>query len=182
MGVHMEILFIILTAIYLVIEILYCIISSKKDKNKEKKTLQSLYKLMEVRVLNRTLQNRISSGQAAEYEYQQWFVRVECVDAKPWLACMFALDEPITIGRSMENKISIRDDLLSRTHCKIVAQNGVMYLQDMGTTNGTKIKRGIFRKIVLMPNNVVELRDGDVLHIGHFRLKLRLYYGNQMRI
>lgn len=176
----MMVLFIALTAIYAAIELAICEIHLQRKRRREKMTLQSLYKLMEVRVLNRTLQNRISSEQAAGYEYQQLFIRIEFLDTKPWLANLFAMDECVTIGRSRENKISIRDDLLSRMHCKIMAQNNVLYLQDMGTTNGTKMRRGILRKVVLMPNDIVELRSGDVIYIGHYRMKISIYYGNEI--
>lgn len=172
--------FIVLTAVYLIVELIYFLVYRKRKKHREKMTIQSLYKLMEVRVLNRTLQNRISSEQAAEYEYQQFFVRVECLDAKPWMACLFAMDECVTIGRSMENKVSVRDDLLSRMHCKLMVQNHTLYLQDMGTTNGTGIKRGILRKVMLQPHSLAEIQSGDVIYIGHYRMKIRFYYGYQI--
>ena len=93
--------FIVLTTVYLIVELIYFLVYRQRKKHREKMTIQSLYKLMEVRVLNRTLQNRISSEQAAEYEYQQFFVRLEFLDAKPWMACLFAMDECVTIGRNM---------------------------------------------------------------------------------
>ena len=175
-------LLIILSALYLVVELILFIVHRKRKKSRETQTLQSLYKLMELRVLNRTLQNRISSEWAAAEEYRQLFIRIELLDTKPWMACLFAMDECVTIGRSRENKICIRDDSLSRMHCKILMQNNTLYLQDMDTTNGTKIKRGWFRKVTLQPGNVVELHKGDIIYAGHYRMKIATYYGHQVSV
>lgn len=59
---------------------------------------------------------------------------------RPLLMCLFSLDECVAIGRSRENKICIRDDLLSRLHCKISLEGGCLVLQDMMTANGTRIR------------------------------------------
>lgn len=173
------ILFIILTAIYVEIILIFLLICLKNNRRRERLTLQSLYKLMEGRVLNRTLQNPISTQQAVAYEYQQLYLRVEFPDTKPWMAYLFSLEDCVTVGRSRENKISIQDARISRMHCKIGVQNGVLYLQDMGTANGTKIKRGLLYRITLQPQEAIELYSGDVIYLGRYRMKIRTYYGHQ---
>jgi len=169
----------IVVLVIVFIELIIVLLSLKKKNHRERLTCQNLYKLLEVRVLNRNLQNRISTEAAAQYEWQQMFVRLEFLDARPWLAYLYATDECITIGRSRENMVFIRDDLLSRMHCKIVAQNNVLYLQDMGTTNGTILKKGLFSKTVLASQEIKVLNSGDIIYVGHYRIRVKIYYGSQ---
>lgn len=153
-----------------------------KQSNRRKKVNRSLYKLMEERVLSQTLRSHITSEEAAAVEYRSPYLCVEFLDTKPWVAYVFALDEAITIGRSRDNKISIRDDKISRLHCKIVEMNQQLYLQDLGTANGTKIKRGLFRSIRLNPQETTTLRDKDKIMIGNYRMRIRLLYGYEAEI
>ncbi len=174
------VVFIIVIAIVIEIELIIYFMSLKRNQRREKLTLQSLHKLMEVRVLNRTLQNRVSTEVATQQECMQKFVRLEFLDSKPWLAYLYAVDECITIGRNRENKVYIREEKLSRMHCKIMEFNNTLYLQDMGATNGTKVKKGLFSKVVLQPQGAVTLNSGDIIYLGHYRMRVKVYYGRQI--
>ncbi len=154
-------------------------VSRRRTKARMKKTRKSLCKLMEERVLLRTLQSNITSDEAASAEYQSLFVRIEFPDTSPWLANVFALDECITIGRSRENKITIRDDGVSRLHCKIALINSALYLQDLGSANGTRIRRNCFREIILAGQEFCRLQDKDRIIIGNYRMRMRILYGYQ---
>ncbi|MDR1291362.1 MAG: FHA domain-containing protein, partial [Planctomycetaceae bacterium] len=48
-------------------------------------------------------------------------------------------DTEITIGRAVENKISLLDDRCSRFHAKIYFDSGKWFLQDLGSRNGTSV-------------------------------------------
>lgn len=150
-------------------------------RKKKNKVIKSLYKLMEERVLSATLRNRITSEQAAAMEYQNLFLQLEFKYAKPSLMYVFDLEESITIGRSRENKICIRDDTLSRMHCKIALINGNLYIQDLGTANGTVIKRGV-RKIYIPSQQSEIVEDGDLLMVGNYKIKIQFLYGYEAAI
>ncbi len=45
--------------------------------------------------------------------------------------------EPITIGRSLESSLVLRDDYTSTNHARIFLRNDVWMLEDQGSTNGT---------------------------------------------
>lgn len=152
-------------------------IYKKIRKSRIKKTVKALYKLLETRVLNMTLTNNITKEEAAVYEYRSSFLRFELLDGKPWCAYIFPLDDVITIGRSRDNRISISDDNVSRVHCKIYVNDGLLYLSDLGTSNRTIIKRGLFKKYIVGKHESVELREKDVIKIGSFRLRIALYMG-----
>ena len=49
----------------------------------------------------------------------------------------FAVRLPIVVGRSDEAKFRIQQDRVSRKHCEFFAQDGVVHLRDLGSTNGT---------------------------------------------
>lgn len=49
----------------------------------------------------------------------------------------FTIKLPIVVGRSEEAKFRIQQDRVSRKHCEFFEQEGVVYLRDLGSTNGT---------------------------------------------
>ena len=66
----------------------------------------------------------------------------------------------VNIGRGPLNEIVINDDLVSGRHCSITNENGVMYIEDMMSTNGT-ILNGI------LINSKSEIRNNDILMLGN---------------
>lgn len=173
----MEMIWIILIALWAGLELILLLLYVRKRRAQKRKIIRSLYKLVEEQVLDRTLKERITSEQAALMEYQKPFLYVEFPDTRPLLMCLFSLDECVTIGRSRENKICIRDDMLSRFHCKISLVGGRLVLQDMMAVNGTKIRRRWFRKTELLPGQQEFLYPGDTICVGNYRMKIRIYYG-----
>lgn len=169
----------IFSGILIVSEIVICVIRLRKEKKQERDTLTSLRKFVEYEVLNMTLRNPVTNEQATDYVLGRAFLRIEFPESKSWIAYLFNLDECITIGRSRENKICIRDERLSRTHCKIYVTNGYMWLQDLGTANGTVLKKGLFRKVCLAPQETTSLEHGDVIVVGKHKMRVKIYYGHQ---
>jgi predicted component of type VI protein secretion system len=49
----------------------------------------------------------------------------------------FTVKLPIVVGRGEEAKFRIQQDRVSRKHCEFFGQDGVVYLRDLGSTNGT---------------------------------------------
>jgi FHA domain len=70
--------------------------------------------------------------------------------------------DSFTIGRKRENDLPIDDHTVSSRHAKIVKVQSVYFLEDLKSTNGTKLNgRTIDR---------VQLHDADVITIGPHRL------------
>jgi diguanylate cyclase (GGDEF)-like protein len=68
-------------------------------------------------------------------------------------------DKEFTIGRAPENDVCIRDQSVSQRHARIVlTPEGAVYVQDLGSTNGTYVNG---EKVVRHT-----LWDGDRVHIG----------------
>jgi DNA-binding NtrC family response regulator/pSer/pThr/pTyr-binding forkhead associated (FHA) protein len=69
----------------------------------------------------------------------------------------------VTIGRSRDNTIALKDDLASRLHAKVYYDNGQWFVRDFGL-NGTRINGA---KV----NGSAELYAGTILQIGETRLR-----------
>jgi hypothetical protein len=70
----------------------------------------------------------------------------------------------IVIGRLPECAIVLNDSNVSRRHAEIIRQGEDIILNDLGSTNGTKVNGMAIRSAVL--------QDGDEIYIGISRLML----------
>lgn len=175
-------IYIILLLLCVIVECVIFIMRYKRRHKERKMMEKSLYKFLEDRVLNLSLHHRISREQAVALESQKLFLCVDFMDTKPHMLHLFSLDDCITIGRSQSNMICIRDSKASRMHCKISLIQGKLYLQDLGSANGLVIKRGIFQKIPVGPQGIIELYQDDILSIGCYRLKINTHYGREAKM
>ncbi len=79
----------------------------------------------------------------------------------------FRLLEEVTIGRAREATIVIDDPEVSRSHAKIRYENCSFVLYDLGSQNGTFLRREGTRRRV---QNPVPLQDADVIIMGNREL------------
>ena len=74
--------------------------------------------------------------------------------------------QPITcLGRDPENTIVIRYASVSTRHARLRWINGVWWLEDLGSRNGTRLNG-------LPLSKPAPLANGDIIGIGEVRLKL----------
>ncbi len=69
----------------------------------------------------------------------------------------------MVIGRTDENDLVINHRSISRHHAKIVRENGRYAIVDLQSSNGVRVNGEEYSK--------VELRRGDVVDLGHVRLR-----------
>jgi len=75
----------------------------------------------------------------------------------------FHLEQPeLTIGRDPESDIFLNDVTVSRRHARLLIAGGTVTVEDAGSLNGTYLND------VLVDS--AQLRDGDLLQIGRFRM------------
>ena len=74
----------------------------------------------------------------------------------------FPVGDGATIGRLPECTITLDDPAVSRRHARLVVDDGVLHVEDLGSTNGIKHNGEKTTRAVL--------RDGDRIDIGGSRL------------
>ncbi|MGW8301735.1 MAG: diguanylate cyclase [Desulfobacterales bacterium] len=79
----------------------------------------------------------------------------------------------MTIGRSSQADISIKDDRISRIHCIIESMDDTFTIEDKGSTNGTYVDA---RKVSRAP-----LRPGVSLQLGHSIMKIEYKTEDEIR-
>ncbi len=77
-----------------------------------------------------------------------------------------SVDHPVTLGRSRDNTLILRDELASRLHAKIYFEDGQWHLRDFGL-NGTRVDG-------MRVNGSIELSDGMRIKIGETVLKFMM--------
>ena len=70
--------------------------------------------------------------------------------------------ERMTIGRSPEAEVFLDDVTVSRNHALLVRRRDGLYVDDLGSLNGTYVNR---RRI-----ESHKLQDGDELQVGKYKL------------
>jgi hypothetical protein len=91
--------------------------------------------------------------------------------ARAWLAAQdgrnFQLNlGETTIGRSSQNDIYLTGDTtISKSHAKIVEQNGHFKLFDLGSTNGCKVNgQWVRQPVLLQHDDEIQFGDNSVMH------------------
>ncbi|MDO5689508.1 MAG: FHA domain-containing protein [Tissierellia bacterium] len=71
----------------------------------------------------------------------------------------YYLSNSVLIGREDSNDIVIKDRFISKTHAQIIRDEGIYFLEDLGSANGTFLNgQQIF--------DAIELKDKDIIDIG----------------
>ncbi len=80
---------------------------------------------------------------------------------------VYPLTDLITIGRSTETDIVLRDPLVSHQHSRILKRLNTWYIMDLGSTNGTYVGKE-------MITGQTELKNGQKIRIGEtvFQVKM----------
>ena len=93
---------------------------------------------------------RVEVGRQANFEYEIPPIEEE---------------EAVWLGRGAFCKIRMADTQLSRRHCQFTFENGVLFVEDLGSRNGTRVNGA-------MIEGKVELKDGDSVICGSHELRV----------
>ncbi|MCD6579123.1 FHA domain-containing protein [bacterium] len=73
---------------------------------------------------------------------------------------------PFIMGRSKDCNLAFnKDHKLSRIHCIIYKKNRAYIIEDLGSTNGTKLDNLTIKKAILKPGNVISIGDRMLVFI-----------------
>ncbi len=78
----------------------------------------------------------------------------------------FDVDPPVKFGRSSETDITISDSRISREHGQIVKEEGIFYLEDLDSSNGTEVNGNSIER--------VRIKDGDRILAGTTEMAILL--------
>jgi pSer/pThr/pTyr-binding forkhead associated (FHA) protein len=77
----------------------------------------------------------------------------------------YPLTQEITVGRAAGCQVTIDDTYASQLHARVFLREGQVYVEDLGSTNGTYLNR---RKVT----GPMQVQRGDKLQIGNTVLEL----------
>jgi transcriptional regulator with GAF, ATPase, and Fis domain/pSer/pThr/pTyr-binding forkhead associated (FHA) protein len=102
-------------------------------------------------------------------------VRLRLLGATPQ-EFVFADEAVVTIGRSPSNGIVVSDPRVSGLHARLVRRGEEWLFEDMGSTNGSLVRRGRSRDIVVDPRKTAQvvLQVGDEILLGDISQPVRL--------
>lgn len=73
---------------------------------------------------------------------------------------------PFEVGRAHDADVLLRDAEVSRRHARVESRNGIVFLDDLGSRNGTFLNGKRLRE-------ALELRNGDAVDVGTTRMIVR---------
>jgi predicted component of type VI protein secretion system len=76
------------------------------------------------------------------------------------------LSLPATVGRGRDAKVKLIHGKVSRIHCEFFEQNGVLYVRDLGSTNGTFVGE---QKV----EEPTPIRPGETVTIGEVQFEAK---------
>lgn len=77
----------------------------------------------------------------------------------------FDLESQTDIGRGPTNIIQIPDSFISAEHTRLWFRNGIWYVQDAGSVNGTYVNNQPARE-------ALPAKPGDIIRVGYIQFKL----------
>jgi pSer/pThr/pTyr-binding forkhead associated (FHA) protein/thioredoxin reductase/NAD-dependent dihydropyrimidine dehydrogenase PreA subunit len=80
------------------------------------------------------------------------------------------LDQPVSLGRRSDCTVVLADMQVSGAHCRVSPEGLGFRLEDLGSSNGTRVNGGLI-------SDPVELRPGDLLELGSSVVELELAGG-----
>jgi hypothetical protein len=110
-------------------------------------------------------------GQASHRE-REVDAKLVVVGGNPQIR-QYELHLPVIIGRSQTTELTLGHPLVSRQHCVVFEEGGVLMVRDLGSLNGTFI--GDTR----VADQALPVRPGDLLTVGP--VTFRAVYGDDKR-
>ena len=84
---------------------------------------------------------------------------LEFIEPADWAKERVAVDPSFVIGRGVECDLTIADTYLSSRHARFSNDEGVLTVEDLGSTNGTYVNQTLV-------HGRVHLEKGDIVQVG----------------
>lgn len=149
----------------------------KRQNEQWEKCYNAAFNIIKEDMLDYSIKN-LSNTYEMEPSGARMMIELKMLNAKKKDSYVFDPAKGVSIGRKKaegNNMICLNDISVSGNHCMIYGSGNNVYLQDMGSSNGSTVKRG-FRKYFVGNGNVMELRTKDKLFIGISEFKINIFY------
>lgn len=169
---------IVLSMLLVAVLILICAVIFHKRKTEMDKCYAAAGNIIREDFLNYSLQNLMYPDTAvSEPKSRKTMVYIKTKTSGKNLKFVFDPEKGIFIGRDKkESNIYIDDVLISKKHCCIYSQEDEIYLQDMLSVNGIRLRRNLFKKYNISNGSRIKLRSGDRIFIGSCKFKVILFF------
>ncbi len=129
-----------------------------------------------------SLKNTISdSSDVVQPNCQKMMLYIKLKNSGNKVQFVFDPEKKVMIGRDKFNSnIYINEMLVSQHHCCIYSENGNVLIKDLNSSNGTYVKRGLFKKFNLFNGEALQLRNGDSVIVGSNKFKITLFFYDMM--
>lgn len=169
---------VIIVLLTVVIAVVSATVYTNKKKEKEQKYYIAAGNIYKEDYLNYSLQNPFDEN--LEYSKpadQKTMIYLKCLHKKNKMEYVFDPNKKIIIGRDQKKcNLFINEASVSKTHCCIFAMGFDVYLQDIGSANGTMVCKGLFNNVLISNNEMIQLESGDIIKIGSNEFKVTLFF------
>lgn len=114
-----------------------------------------------IRLIYMDIKNMDMKGSYMDAAYLKVVNRLDSLDFK--MQESYILKGETIIGRSSKCDIPIKDKFVSKEHISITEEDGVYFLEDLNSANGTFLNGEEV-------NDIIELRNGDKIGVGFIQL------------
>ena len=173
----MELLIIILLLLIFVI-LIVMIVRNHLRKTEMQKYYAAAGSILREEFLNYSLQNTVSPvSDISEPCTSKVMLYLKSKSSGKKSQFVFDPEKEIVIGRdSARCTIYINEAQVSHTHSRIYMLQNHVFLQDLNSSNGTYVNRGLFKKYAIFNGDQIELRTGDKILIGSCVFDVCLFY------
>jgi hypothetical protein len=95
---------------------------------------------------------------------------VICRDGEIIREC-FIGKQDISIGRKNSNDIQLNDLAMSGRHARISPISGYVYIEDLGSTNGTTVNGNHIKKVLLEHGDIIQMGQHQITYLNEGRAK-----------
>lgn len=131
--------------------------------------------LVRSEILDHEILNRTGTTLVAEPTSRRLLLCL-CAHTKPKKKYVLDPRRGILFGRDTQScDVLLSEAVISEQQCRIGEYQGAIWLTDLGSANGTVLRKGLFRTLKLRGGQSVRLESGDRLILGSIRFDLILF-------
>ena len=165
---------VICTLVLIILAIVIVILVKSKQDEKEN-YYNAAHNILKEEQLDQLLKNPHKNGSINDRNSIKPMLFLKFLD-KSKQKYVFSLEKEVNIGRDKnKNQVCVNEPIVSHCHCRIWSNGSNVYLQDMYSSNGVEVKRGI-SSYVFGNGDMMEIRTKDVIKVGTTRIKAVVFY------